>query len=401
MIGFSSTKNETNVLLDLYNTVNDKKNDTIATVIANRRSNKDRVSATAIGAGFGVAQSVLFAGTYAGAKVFPNLQKFFPVKWAVDKVEKWIKIAQINNPNASKLNNVLTGVLSKSLWLIGSCAVTGFLFDLYNNIMDTKLNGKFSNVKQGVQKDSWLISGLKSLSGTDEGKKIIRNSMRASDDGVVIKFKGVNREYIITKKEIKKASREYLTLFDNAGKVKGYRKNYSSGDGDVLAFELAFKKYQQDLKEGKIKANPNLPKCANQFSSEGNLSDTDVTQFYYFLSGEMPSEINNKFFNMNERAKLEDFIQTFSDDRTNKSAVFKFKDTQDGKLSLKTRWLNHQIVSNKESFDTDKVYTIKKIGKNFVTFVDPRNTAVDIHLPLEEFKKRFDKIYFMKLDKFA
>ena len=169
----------------------------------------------------------------------------------------------------------------------------------------------------------------------------------------------------------------------------------------MLAFELAFKKYQQDLKEGKIKANPNLPKCANQFSSKGNLSDTDVTQFYYFLSGEMPSEINNKFFNMNERAKLEDFIQTFSDDRTNKSAVFKFKDTQYGKLSLKTRWLNHQIVSNKESFDTDKVYTIKKIGKNFVTFVDPRNTAVDIHLPLEEFKKRFDKIYFMKLDKFA
>ena len=135
----------------------------------------------AILAGFGVAQSVLFAGTYAGAKVFPNLQKFFPVKWAVDKVEKWINIAQINNPNASKLNNVLTGVLSKSLWLIGSCAVTGFLFDLYNNIMDTKLNGKFSNVKQGVQKDSWLISGLKSLSGTDEGKKIIRNSMKVKD----------------------------------------------------------------------------------------------------------------------------------------------------------------------------------------------------------------------------
>lgn len=377
----------TSSIMDCYNVVNDKKNDTIATVIANRRSNKDRASATMIGATFGLAQSLAFAGTYAGAKMFPKLQKFFPIKWAVNKVDEWIKIAQKNSPKASKLDNIMVGVISKSIYLIGSCAVTGFLFDLYNNIMDTKLNGKFSNVKQGAQQDSWLLAGLKSMAATNEGKKVIKNSMKSVDNGVVIKFQGVNKEYSVTNKEIKQASREYLTSFAEDGKVKGFKKNYSSGDGDVLAFEIAFKKYQDDLKNGRIMANKDLPNYANQFSSKGNLSETELSQCYYFLTGNKPVELKNDSSDKEQGLKLDKFLADFTKNSDNMAAGFTFKDEGKGVANVRTN------LSMNIGFATDKTYAIKKISDRFVTFVDARNTAIEIKMPLFEFKNKFDKLY--------
>ncbi len=106
----------------------------------------------------------------------------------------------------------------------------------------------------------------------------------STEDGVKIKFKGVNREYHVSKKEIKEASKQYVTYYNEQGKVKGYKKNYSSGDGDVLAFELALKKYHIDLRNGRLAANSSLLRFANQFSQKDNLGDTEVSQIYFFLT---------------------------------------------------------------------------------------------------------------------
>lgn len=387
MLGFSALNLNTSTIVDCYNTVNEKKNDVIATAIANRRSDKTRVSATAVGATFGLAQSVFFAGMYAGAKKFPALQKFPPIKWAFNKIDSWIKIAQRNNPNASTMHNIRVGVLSKSLWLIGSCAFTGFIMDLYNKIISKKLDGKFSNVKQGQQEDSWLLSGLKSFAGTKQGKKLIRESMCPTDDGVKFRFKGVNKEYRVSKSEIKSAIREYHTFFDENGKVKGYKKNYSSGDGDVLAFELAFKKYQEDLRCGRIMSNSKLPKCANQFSSNDNLSQTELSQFYYFMTGKEPTEITNNLLSIDEKSKLDNFISSFNTNKDNMAAGFTFKDDGTGTTKVKTKF------KSDVEFSTEKTYAIKKITDKYVTFIDARNTAVPIQMPIEEFKQKFGKIY--------
>lgn len=387
MLGFSAINLNTSSIVDGYSTVIDKRNDVIASVIANRRGNKDRVCGSAIGVGVGVFNTALFAAGYGIAKLFPSTQKFFPIKWAYDKIGKWILRAKQSNPTGSKFEHLVTGVISKAFLSIVTCALTGLVFDVYNNIKNKKLNGKFSNVKQGQQDDSWLLSGLKSLSATKHGKKIIRDSMRATDGGVVIKFKGIGKEYNITNKEINRVANEYVTLFDDEGKVKGYKKNYSSGDGDVLAFELAFKKYQSDLRLGKIKANPDLPKCANQFSSHDNLSETDVSQFYYLLTGKLPTEIKNNLFNIDEKSKLDVFIAKFANNSDNMSATFKFKDDGSGALSVKS------IFNSDIKLYTSKVYSIKKINDKFVIFVDPRNTAVHIRMPIEEFKQKFGEIY--------
>ena len=45
------------------------------------------------------------------------------------------------------------------------------------------------------------------------------------------------------------------------------------------------------------------------------------------------------------------------------------------------------------NLSTDKTYAIKKVSDKYVTFVDARNTAVDIKMPIAEFKEKFDKLY--------
>lgn len=391
MLGFGALNMNTSTIIDTYNTVNDKKNDVIATAIANRRSSKDRVGAAAIGATFGVVQTGAFVGAYASVKVFPKLQKFWPLKWAHDKLDKWVKIAQNNNPTRGKFFNFTSAVMAKSIWAIATCALTGLALDMYNKSLSRRLNGKFSNVKQGYHEDSWLLSGLKSMASTKQGKKLIKDSMKATEDGVKIKLKGVNREYYVSKKEIKDASKQYVTFYNEKGKVKGYKKNYSSGDGDVLAFEIALKKYHSDLRNGKIAANSSLPKCANQFSQNDNLGNTDISQIYFFLTGKEPTKIENNFFesNSNENSSINRFITDFSKNSGNIAAGFKFKD--DGSGLVKT---NSKLLKNVASFSTEKTYAIKKITKKFVTFVDPRNTAVPITIPTEEFKQKFGEIYY-------
>lgn len=390
MLGFSSVGKSTSTIMDAYSSIQETKNNAIATVIANNRGSKERVGATAIGAGFGVAQSAAFAGVYGLAKYFPALQKFSPVKWVVNKFDKWIDIAKKNNPTGTKFDHIRTGILAKSMWAIASCAVTGFVLDYVNNKIQTRKNGKCANSKQGYLDDSWLLAGIKSLSGTKEGKKIIRNAMSPTDDGVVIKFKGVDREYKVTNKEIKNASREYITLF-NGDKVKGYKKHYSNSDGDVLAFEIAFKKYQADLKDGKICANRFLPQCANQYSSNGTLSETEVSQFYFMLTGKAPDEIKNDSSNFAEKVKLDKFLADFKTNPKNMAANFTLKKDCSDKMQLKG------LLTDKIDLKANKTFAIKSVGDKFMKIVDTRNTALEYMVSVDDFKSNFDKIYRVDL----
>ena len=66
---------------------------------------------------------------------------------------------------------------------------------------------------------------------------------------------------------------------------------------------------------------------------------------------------------------------------------FTFKNDKKGVTNLKT------ILNMNANLSTDKTYAIKKVSDKYVTFVDARNTAVDIKMPIAEFKDKFDKLY--------
>ena len=140
------------------------------------------------------------------------------------------------------------------------------------------VNGELDEwIEQGGTGDCWLIAGILALNSTDEGKKIIKESITANSDGsVTVTFKGLGVSYTISAAEIR--------LHDTDS-----NKNdaYSNGDNDMLAFELAVEKLKKDIKSGKVKLDVDSESYEgynnNDFSIEGGFSQ----QIVYFLTGKV------------------------------------------------------------------------------------------------------------------
>lgn len=107
----------------------------------------------------------------------------------------------------------------------------------------TNFNKKIEPTKQPMtQGDCWLLSDINALSYTEFGRKAISDAIipdKNGSGGVTIKFKGSplkQKAIHITASEIDKARKS---------------GNYSSGDDDMIAFELATEKtFKEMVKQG-------------------------------------------------------------------------------------------------------------------------------------------------------
>ena len=106
-----------------------------------------------------------------------------------------------------------------------------------------KKNGEIENTEQGRIGDCWLLAGLNSLSYTEEGRQIIKDSLEYHDKYTVVHFKGVG-DYVVKNSEITKAK---------------WSSKYSTGDDDMVIYELAMKKVLDDVRNGKVVIGENAP----------------------------------------------------------------------------------------------------------------------------------------------
>ena len=93
-------------------------------------------------------------------------------------------------------------------------------------------NGKIdSEFKQGnYLSDCWLIATIKSLSLNPKGREMLDDLISLDDEGnVAVQLKGVDKEYSISKEELKGA------------------KELAQGDFDVRALEIATRRYLYEL----------------------------------------------------------------------------------------------------------------------------------------------------------
>lgn len=119
---------------------------------------------------------------------------------------------------------------------------------------DKGLNGEIDEaVYQGEIGDCWLVSAVLSMSYTDDGADVIKNNMFINDDGsVVVSFPGADKEYAVTSDEIAK---------ENVISITG-KTEYSKGDDDMLALELAVEKIVDDKS---VKTNYSLEDGGNPY----------------------------------------------------------------------------------------------------------------------------------------
>lgn len=111
--------------------------------------------------------------------------------------------------------------------------------DNLDNIFEyeTNINGVIDEFEQGGTNDCWLLSELNSLSQKSWGKKVIKNAIQPDGKGgAIITLKGAEgnqKSFHVTKKEIIEVRKK-----QSMGDFQ-----YSFGDDDVLAVELATEKY--------------------------------------------------------------------------------------------------------------------------------------------------------------
>lgn len=107
----------------------------------------------------------------------------------------------------------------------------------------TKPNGKIDQTfSQGNTGDCWLLASIQALAQTPKGLEILNDSVSVDEKGnVTVTLKGAGKSYLITPEEL-------------AG-----NHQFSSGDGDVRAIEIAMDRYFMEERgvRGRIDLNGN------------------------------------------------------------------------------------------------------------------------------------------------
>ena len=104
------------------------------------------------------------------------------------------------------------------------------LNEAYTRILEEQgLNGEIEDSSQGYIGDCWLLAGINALGNCEAGQKILDEAVTEKEDGsgYVINFKGLNKEIEISNMEILDAIKT---------------DEYSTGDADMVMWELAFEK---------------------------------------------------------------------------------------------------------------------------------------------------------------
>ncbi|GEM_PF-3618631 len=389
-------------LVDVYNDLSEKKDNYIAVTLANDSKTDERASATKIGAAgsFVIGAAKLAINIARKGKTYKN-----PVlDWFMNGANFYMKWANKLNLGRSPIVNKYLGAAAyiASATTIG--AGLGYGIDKYATAMNTKVDGKISHVQSGVN-GSWIQSGLKSLVATDEGKQIIKDSIHKNDDdSVTVKFNGINKDYNITKKELNDASRSYVTYKSADGQtVTGFKKKYSKGDGDVLAFEVAFEKYCKDVKDGKVAEDENLPKSMYTFSDKGDLIFTSgkPQQLYYLLTGKQatrnnPAENKDALMSIYDKENLKNFINDYKLHPNNYAVEFTLKDeNKNDKQNLKICDKLHIMHAVKNG----SRYAVEHFDGKTAILTNADKTKDKMIVPLDNIEKYIAEANYIDLTK--
>ena len=268
------------------------------------------------------------------------------------------KLTEIYNNTSSSISNNIDDDIS-------------FAESLYiEPILDTEnttRNKEIDDYKQNSLEDCWFLSALTAISNTKKGAELIKNSITYTNDGIRITFNGVNKTYTISNEELAKSKEK---------KEYNDKPTYTSGDDDVIAFELALEKLADYIAENKINfdennasefstddiINGNSPKFAMKILGLDSDSETQIKS-----SNEFNSLLNNKneeYLNNNITSILCSYSSTYTPDNN----------------------------GNYIQLDKMHTYGVKSISKedNTISFINPQNSTDEIVLSIDSINSLLD-----------
>ncbi len=235
----------------------------------------------------------------------------------------------------------------------------------------SSINGLIDeNTIQGATGDCWIISALYSLASNEKGKEIIKNSIKVNEDNTVtVTFAGIGVSYTLTENEISRHDTDNFTS-----------DNYSNGDNDVLAAELAVEKLWQDIERGKISLNTDSETLLYTGEGMGISTGGLPSQLVYYLTGvESDEYYNDDVSDLSEKEVyniLEDAYKS-----GNKALTFGvYNNTHTAKLTDGT-------VFELDLGNGGHALAITEIKEDTVTFVNPWDTSIKYEMSYKEFAR--------------
>lgn len=261
-------------------------------------------------------------------------------------------------------------------------------------------DGKIGAFKQGIRAaDCYLLSSLISLRNNTRTAKILKKNIKKNSDGsFTITLPGAQ---IIKKNNKEDNIKSYITGEYTITPQEFYRArqsvSYSSGDDDVLLYELAFEKYRDEVEKTDLENN--LPVKGNQsgiYTGRDSLRILDggiSTDAIFVLTGKRGERLCIKG---NENSSISCWeLQRVTTELTFKDIdnINKYLD----KLQEKPQEYVATASFNIKEGGSHSV-SIKSVTDKSVILVDPYNSEKEIVITKEEFIKKVRSIDLVNIN---
>ena len=241
------------------------------------------------------------------------------------------------------------------------------------------VDGKIEQSYQEGSGDCWILGTLNSLSYTQDGKKIINDTLEYTETGAILHTHF--GDYPISTQEILVAQRTKIKDEDGEFHLK-----YASGDDDILPFEIGIEKLRADILSGKINiSSDNFSSYSNKIVKDPKnlLSSGFSGELIYYLTGDRPFISNSKIINS---AVLNEI---YKNPQNHTMLQVGFNDDID----------INSIDGNKIHFVKNHAYALKNVNKDTVTLVNPYNSDLELEINKEDFLNNCKDLTYYDYDK--
>lgn len=233
------------------------------------------------------------------------------------------------------------------------------------------INKNIEDFKQGYTNDCWLLSGLESFSNSPKARQILKDAVTVNDDGTyTLSFKGINIDVTVTDAELQKARNE---------------KDLSSGDDDVLLFEVGIKKAYEQIRDNNLEVLDSLDAHIRD-NSEDVLDIGSFRDFVYTFTGEIADVFWYDTDNIS--SIMNNIANDVNNGKTLVTGCFIGPDKGEKPLIVK------DIYGNKVTLTPggEHLLSIKEITNDKVVVINPLDSNKEIELSRKVFNNNVECI---------
>lgn len=241
------------------------------------------------------------------------------------------------------------------------------------NDMKSSSNGKLdNNFDQYWSSNCWMIASLKAILNNEEATEELHSLINHKENGdIEITLKGPSKKYVITQEELVGS------------------KEYSIGDLDARAIEIAFDKYIRE-ENSNLNGFKKFIRCFHKNRIDpfplncNEVIDTSLRQTFSILFGK--ENLNNIYY---DDTKPNNTVINNIKNGNRVTVIASLNDSLDYQFGKNTNGKDIKL-------DSHHVYSVNNIENDSLVIFDPRNNKEKIKISQNTFLKYFDYTYQYK-----